>query len=81
MMYYYELDQISSSLGFVWASERPCAVYCRCADCHENTGQRGGCITKTAGEIIETRQVDWFDQRHTVEGQTIQIGLRVYHER
>ena len=44
-----------------------------------------GCITNTAGEIIETRQVDWCDQKHTVEGQTglygRQIGLRVYHER
>ena len=73
LMLYYVLrtrSKFRPSLGFVWTSERPCAVYCRCADCHENTGQRGGCITKTAGEIIETRQVDWCDQKHTVERQT-----------
>ena len=25
---------------------------------------------RTAGETVDTRQVDWCDQKHTVEGQT-----------
>ena len=57
----YERQNIEAH-SEVCTPQRSCAVYCRCADCHENTGQRG--------KLIETRPEDWCDQKHRVEGQT-----------
>ena len=51
---YYE-----PSLGFVWTSERRAQFI---VDAQT--------VTSIPGETVDTRQVDWCDQKHTVEGQT-----------
>ena len=70
-MYAYELDrnvvQVSGSCG-PQSARAQFIVDAQTVTRIQDSGV--GCITKTAGEIIETRPEDWCDQKQTLEGQT-----------